>query len=204
MVKQLIKIILLALILIVFTVLITASTIQIISKSSIKQAFEIQEHRDFAIVLGASVYSNGRPSPIYIDRLNVAKYLYDKNLVDKIIISGYTEDYGNYDELIPAKNYLTSLSVKDNDILLDSLGHDTFKSLLNFKELYGNRKLYLVTQNYHLYRGIFISKLLKIDAIGVNADVNVYREIKNFIIREYFANLKILIDYINYKYEVLR
>ena len=204
MIKQIIKYALIALIGFIFILLVLASTIQIISKESILNVYNVKEPKQFGVVLGASVYANKKPSPIYLDRLNVSHNLYMQKKIMKIIISGYRDDKSEYDELEPAKKYLIEKGVPANDIILDFKGNDTFASLVNYKKVYNQEPFYLITQNYHLYRGIFISKLIKLDSIGVNADVNIYKELENFIIREYFANLKILVDYLNYKYEILR
>lgn len=196
---KLFKAFLVLLILLNFTILIYTSGIQIHTKQNIEDLSSITISKPYALVLGASVNSINMPSSVYIDRLNTAHYLHQSNLVEKVVISGYRAEDGFYNELLPAKSYLTSKGIPEEDIFLDFNGVDTFRSLANYKQDYPNQELYIVTQNYHLYRALFIASILNIDAIGVSSDLNPYQSIVFYIQREYLANLKVISDYLQYR-----
>ena len=66
-----------------------------------------EEEIDCIIVLGAGIRGNG-PSPMLEDRLLTSIELYNKNISNKVIVSG---DHGrvNYDEVNVMKNYLKKI-----------------------------------------------------------------------------------------------
>src|SRR5690606_21396324 len=78
----------------------------IVSKYSQKIiGFEDVENYDVAIVFGAGVLENGKPSDVLNDRLKIAEELYSSGKVNKILVSGdnRAEDY-NEPEVM--KNHL--------------------------------------------------------------------------------------------------
>lgn len=120
-----------------------------------------------AIVLGASVSKN-QLNKVYELRVGTALELYKQNKVQNILVSGD----GNskyYDEITPAINYLRDRGVPAEYIMGDSLGLDTYDSIQRALEVYGVRKVVIVSQSYHLPRAIFIANSLGVDAIGVSA-----------------------------------
>ncbi|HPO06044.1 MAG TPA: ElyC/SanA/YdcF family protein, partial [Candidatus Gracilibacteria bacterium] len=71
-----------------------------------------------AIVLGASVKSQGRLSQILQDRLDTALSLYQNNKIQKFLLSG---DNGSldYNEVVPMRDYLIQQGVDPQKIFLD-------------------------------------------------------------------------------------
>ena len=55
---------------------------------------------------------------------------------------------------------------------------------------HGADKIIIVTQEYHLYRALYISEAIGLEAYGVSADLNTYRGQTYRDIREHFARFK--------------
>lgn len=148
---------------------------------------------DAIIILGASVFADGRMSDMFADRSDAALELYKNNKAGKILISG-DHTGKNYDEVNPAKNYLLERGVRKNDIFLDHAGLDTYDSLYRAKEVFKIKSAIIATQNFHLPRAVYIGRTLGIDSYGFRADRHLYRDIKLNELREIFADVKAFID----------
>lgn len=152
----------------------------------------ISKTYDIALVLGCSVLKNGNPSNMLRDRLNTAISLYKNNLAKKILISG--DHTKTYSEVEVMNNYLIANGIEEKDILIDYEGYSTSESLLNYKENYNEKELIIVTQKYHLYRALYITDDLSLNAAGVHAELinyngQVFREIREILARnkDYFV-----------------
>ena len=141
---------------------------------------------DCVIILGAGVLEDS-PSPMLQDRLNVGIKLYKDGVVPKIIMSG---DHGRkeYDEVNVMKEYAIDNGVPSVDIFMDHAGFSTYDSIYRAKEIFGAKNIIIVTQEYHLYRAIYISNSLGLNAYGVSADPRkysgqLYRELREILAR---------------------
>lgn len=141
---------------------------------------------DCILVLGAGVWGD-KPSPMLKDRLDKAIALYKKGISTKIIMSG---DHGkkDYDEVNTMKDYAKELGVPSEDIFMDHAGFSTYDSIYRAKEIFQAKKVVIVTQEYHLYRALYISKSLGVQAYGVMAEskkygAQVYREMREILAR---------------------
>ena len=140
---------------------------------------------DCILVLGAGI-KNQEPSKTLKDRLDKTVELYKEDVSRKIILSGDKHD--NYNEPLVMKNYLIEKGVNEENIILDEIGYSTYESIYNIKNIYKYKKIVIVTQKYHLYRALYISKSLGISAIGVSCvnkkySGNTYREIREVLAR---------------------
>lgn len=155
------------LIFIIFTIFITNFIIISSTFYLIKKDIHTKNKYDLIVVLGASVYNNS-PSTILQHRLDKAIYLYKNNISEKILMSGDNKD-NYYNEVEVMKNYALSKGVKEKDILIDKYGLSTYDSIYRLKSLYNYDNIIISTQKYHLYRALYISKIFKINAIGIDA-----------------------------------
>ena len=80
--------------------------------------------------------------------------------------------------------------VPSNDIFMDHAGFSTYESLYRAKEIFEADKLIIVTQEYHLYRALYIAEQLGIEAYGVNSDYHTYWGQSNREAREILARCK--------------
>ena len=144
---------------------------------------------DCIIVLGCQVKDNGNPSDMLADRLTRGIELYKQGAAPKIIMSG---DHGQkeYDEVNTMKQVAIDADVPSNDIFMDHAGFSTYESVYRAKEIFEADKLIIVSQEYHLYRALYIAKQLGVEAYGVNSDYHTYWGQSNREAREILARCK--------------
>lgn len=141
---------------------------------------------DCIIVLGAAIWGD-KPSPMLEDRLLEAIKLYKNNVAPKIIMSG---DHGReeYDEVNIMKEFAVQRGVPSEDIFMDHAGFSTYDSVYRAKEIFNANKVIIVTQEYHLYRSLYIANRMGLEGYGVGADPREYtgkgkREFREIIAR---------------------
>lgn len=127
---------------------------------------------DCILILGAGVW-DGVPSPMLKDRLDTGLALYEAGAAEKILVSG---DHGReeYDEVNVMKEYLTDAGVPSEDIFMDHAGFSTYESMYRTKEIFQVESLVVVTQEYHLYRSLYVAEQLGMEAYGAGADPRQY------------------------------
>ena len=128
---------------------------------------------DCIIVLGCSVRPGGVPSDMLRDRLTVGVDLYKGGASPKMIMSG---DHGreDYDEVNVMKRFAKDAGVPSEDVFMDHAGFSTYESVVRAKEIFGAKKVIIVTQKYHLYRALYIAQAIGLEAYGVDAELNRY------------------------------
>ena len=159
-------------------------------KSSIISADEaVKLNADCILVLGAGVIADGRPSPMLEDRLLQGIALYKMGASNKLLMSGDNTRKG-YDEVNTMKQYALDKGIASEDIFMDHAGISTYDSIYRAKEIFQADNVIIVTQQYHLYRALYISESLGINAYGVSADPRVYvgQELRD--LREIMARAK--------------
>ena len=126
------------------------------------------------LVLGAGVRADGSPSDMLRDRLEYALDLYRAGAAPKILMSG---DHGRkeYDEVNAMKDYALAAGVPSEDVFMDHAGFSTYVSLYRARDVFQARRVLIVTQEYHLYRALYIAQALGLEAWGVAADPQPYR-----------------------------
>lgn len=134
---------------------------------------ETDEPKDCALILGAGVYPDGRMSPMLEDRVKTGIQLYQNGTVKKLLFSG---DHGkeNYDEVGAMKHYAMEQGVPEEDIFMDHAGFCTYDSVYRARDVFDVSSMVIVTQQYHLYRALYTSRVLGVDAVGVDADLQSY------------------------------
>lgn len=144
---------------------------------------------DAVLVLGCYVWDDGEPSDMLRDRLTRGVALYDRGAAPKLLMSG---DHGqeSYDEVNAMKQYAVEAGVPDADVFMDHAGFSTYESLYRAKAIFGTDTLIIVTQEYHLYRALYIADALGIEAYGVAADYHTYRGQLMRDAREMLARVK--------------
>ena len=142
---------------------------------------------DCILVLGALVYDNGDLSDMLKDRVKVGIQLYESGAGKKTLMSG---DHGTkeYDEVNAMKKYAMAAGVPEEDIFMDHAGFCTYDSIYRAKEVFDVKKVIIVTQEYHLYRALYIAESLGIEAVGVDSDLQGYlgqdkRDFREFLAR---------------------
>ncbi len=148
-----------------------------------------------AIVFGAGLTRDGRPTTVLRDRVEAAAYLYFAGKVEKILMSGDNR-FTDYNEPGAMRTYALSLGVPDQAIVLDYAGRRTYDTCYRAKAIFGVQEALLVTQTFHLPRALYLCNALGVRADGVSADLHPYRRSVQFIwnLRELPASLTALLD----------
>lgn len=182
----------LAAVAVICAVFISATNIYVVSSTEdfiISADDAAEKNADCAIVLGCLVRADGTPSDMLRDRLDTGCKLYSIGAVPKLLMSG---DHGqnDYDEVGAMKDYAVGLGISESDVFEDHAGFSTYETIYRAKEVFGCTKIIIVTQEYHLYRALYIAKSLGLEAWGVCADLHTYRGQAMRDIRELCARTK--------------
>lgn len=131
------------------------------------------EDADCILVLGCQVRADGTPSDMLRDRLDRGIELYFAGVAPKILMSG---DHGQteYDEVNTMKQYAIDAGVPSEDVFMDHAGFSTYESVYRAKEIFQADNIVVVTQQYHLYRALYIADKFGITAHGVACDYHTY------------------------------
>lgn len=189
--KKILKRIILTAVILTAIIVIYAMSVSAYVKSSQKDKIletdSITGTYDCIIVLGCGVREDGTPSSMLADRLEKAVELYKLGVAPVILMSG---DHGSndYDEVSVMKEYAQNAGVLPEDIFLDHAGFSTYESIYRAKEVFGVSNAVIVTQEYHLYRALYMAETFGISAVGSDAGTRTYggqflRDVREIIAR---------------------
>jgi len=160
------------------------SSSYMLSKEEAEDIYDV----DCILVLGAGIWGE-EPSPMLRDRLDLSTELYEAGCAPKILMSG---DHGkkDYDEVNIMKQYAENLGVPSENIFMDHAGFSTYESMYRAKDVFGVKKMIIVTQGYHMYRALYVANNLGILAYGVVSDQRTYAGQEYRELREIMARNK--------------
>jgi SanA protein len=151
-------------------------------------------HAQAALVLGAQVYRDGRPSIMLRDRVNAAADLYRAGRVDKLLLSG-DHSRTDYDEVGSMRRLLIDQGIPAQDIFTDHAGFDTWDSAQRAKRVFDVSSAVVVTQGFHMARALYDARRAGLHATGFVADRRQYGTIMGKLrVREAFARVKTMGD----------
>ena len=144
---------------------------------------------DCILVLGCGIHSDGSPSAMLYDRLTRGVELYALGAAPKLLMSG---DHGRegYDEVDTMKTFAVDSGIPSEDIFMDHAGFSTYESMYRARDIFQAKKIIIVTQEYHLYRALYIAESLGLEAYGVSSDYRGYSGQTAREIREILARVK--------------
>jgi SanA protein len=151
-------------------------------------------HAQAALVLGAQVYRDGRPSIMLRDRVNAAAELYRAGRVDKLLLSG-DHSRVDYDEVGSMRRLLLDQGIPAADIFTDHAGFDTWDSAQRAKRVFDVSTAVVVTQRFHMARALYDARRAGLKVTGYAADRRNYGRIMGKLrVREAAARVKTLGD----------
>jgi SanA protein len=156
----------------------------------------------YGLVLGAGLKKDGEPTDILSDRVLSAISLIKTGKVKKLIMSGSSNAYG-YGEARAMEKLALSTGIKPDKLEIDQNGISTFDSLKNYKNHFGPDDLIIITQQFHLYRSLWLAKLMRLNGYGFAADLyrfSTWKTIYWYLI-ELFAAPFNLLKFIGYFYK---
>ena len=147
------------------------------------------EGMDCILVLGCGVRQDGSPTHMLEDRLKQAEALYKLGAAPKLLMSG-DHSRTDYNEVGAMKAHAEEAGIPGEDVFMDHAGFSTYESLYRAKEIFGAEKVIIVTQEYHLYRALYIAQRMGLEAWGVSSDYRTYVGQPVREAREILARLK--------------
>lgn len=135
--------------------------------SEVKALSELKP--DCIMVLGCGIEDQETPSGLLKDRLDAAISLYIKDVAPKLLMTG---DNGSlsHNEIHVMLNYAIEKGVPKNDIFCDHAGFSTYESMYRAKTIFKVKRMVVVTQEYHMYRALYIAGKLGIKAKGAASE----------------------------------
>lgn len=176
---------------IIFLMIMAVIVVQFSYRRSIFTS-ESSSSKPVALVLGASLRSK-QPNTVLEDRLVIAKTLYNKGKVKKIILSGDNRAI-EYNEPEAMKRFLLAKGIPEQDLILDYAGRRTYDSCYRLKHIFQQDSAMIVTQQFHLPRALYLCNNLGVDAVGVRADQHPSIMWWDEYVREFPASLLAWLD----------
>ena len=149
----------------------------------------IDRRYDAIVVLGAGIRADGSPSDMLEDRLKGAVALYSSGVSDRVILSGDNSGE-DYDEVSAMEKYCLEHNIPSEAIIRDDGGFSTYETMYNCIVSGGYKSIIVVTQEYHLYRAMYVGTQMGAQVDGYASDYRTYRGQIFRDIREYFARVK--------------
>ena len=149
--------------------------------------------RQVALVLGASVFRSGKPSPVVEARLRAAVRLLDAGKVKKILVSGDHKP-DDYDEAEAMRTWLLHAGVPSAQIAVDYGGLRTLESVVRAQSKFDARSVVVCTQAFHLPRAVFLARRAGIDAVGLKVGGDLVDTGYYDLSRESLATVRAVVD----------
>lgn len=140
---------------------------------------------EVALVLGtAPIGPEGGPNRYFVYRLDTAAALWKAGKAKVLLVSG-DKAGDSYDEPAAMRAGLIARGVPAEAIQIDNEGYRTRASVLRARDVYGQSKILIVSQRFHVGRALYIAHQAGIEAWGVDArDVetpySVFTELRRF------------------------
>lgn len=189
-------ILLITVFIIIFLSLIFLSNVWVIqtAHSRLYNSLENVPFNNVALLLGTSKYnSSGNPNLFFKYRIEAVTALFHTGKIKHIIVSGDNKEM-SYNEPRDMRKALLANQIPDSCITLDYAGFRTLDSVVRCKKVFGQNKVTIVSQRFHLERALFIAHKYDMDAIGFIAEDAPQQYGIYTYIREYFAKFLAVID----------
>ena len=150
---------------------------------------------DVGLVLGTSRFSGPRRdrNPHFDNRMDAAASLYRAGRVKHLLLSGNHTTRG-YDEPADMRAALLALGVPADAMTLDDAGFRTLDSVVRARQVFGQRRLTIITDRFHTYRAVFLARCQGIEAVAFpSREVPVRSSLKSRA-REYLADVRACLD----------
>ena len=122
---------------------------------------------DVALVLGTSpTLGGGRwTNPFFKNRMDAAVALYRSGKVRHLLLSG-DNSRRQYDEPTAMREALIARGVPESAMTLDYAGFRTLDSVVRSRAVFGQSRITIVSDDFHLPRALFLAQAHGIEAVG--------------------------------------
>ncbi len=150
---------------------------------------------EVGLVLGTSKFSGPRKdrNPHFDHRVAAAAHLYRSGKVRHLLLSGDNGTRG-YNEPADMRAALLALGVPDNAMTLDAAGFRTLDSVARARRVFSQRRLTVITDDFHVDRALFLSAHEGIDAVAFPSQEVAMRDSAKSRVREYLADVRACLD----------
>ena len=140
--------------------------------------YEPDKDKDFIIILGCRPRNDGTPTPLLKSRIERAADFYKAQVAQTgkapyIIPSGGQGSDEKISESECMKNYLLTLGIPEEHIIMEDKSTNTFENMTFSKKLIENidpkGKVAFSTTNYHVFRSGMYSRRIKMRSQGMGA-----------------------------------
>ena len=120
---------------------------------------------EVGLVLGTIARLNsGNDNWHFKVRIDAAAQLYYAGKVTHLLLSGDNHTLG-YDEPTEMKNALLKKGIPESAMTLDYAGFRTLDSVVRAKEIFGQKKITIITEEFHAARSVFLAKHFGLDSV---------------------------------------
>ena len=116
-----------------------------------------------ALVLGARVWPDGRPSLFLRQRVEVAAALFARGLVTQVVLSGSGHNREGLDEVAAMERTAVAAGVPTEALLLDAFGVNTSASIANAAH---RESVIVCSQEFHLPRAVALGRRAGLEVQG--------------------------------------
>ncbi|WP_110666177.1 SanA/YdcF family protein [Salinicola halophilus] len=136
------------------------------TQSRIEYEVPLCRAQPVGLVFGTAQWlRQGGSNPYYRGRIETAAELLRLDRIQHLLLSGDNRTR-YYNEPISMWRSLRHRNVDDAHMTLDYAGFSTFDSVVRAREVFGARRLALISQAWHLPRALFIADSLGVEATG--------------------------------------
>lgn len=155
---------------------------------------ETAQTADVALVLGAAPFlDDGRPNRFFEYRLDAAANLHRAGKVKFLLVSGDSV-HPSYDETTAMKRGLIKRGVPAEVVYRDTAGVRTLDSVLRARDLYGLRRMVIVSQDFHVRRAVWLAREHGVEAFGLDAQgISPFDHLDTWL-RQFPSALKAVLD----------
>lgn len=119
-----------------------------------------------ALVLGCSPrLADGRTNLYFARRIDAAVELYRSGRIHALIVSGDNRR-ADYDEPTAMKAALVAAGVPEERVYCDFAGFRTLDSVARADLVFGQRRIVVVSQRFHVERAVYLARQRGIEAFG--------------------------------------
>ncbi len=149
---------------------------------------------DVGLVLGTSARTlGGYANPHFQARVAAAARLYQAGKVRHLLLSGDNHIQG-YDEPSDMQEALARLGIPEAAMTLDYAGFRTLDSVARAKAVFGQTRLTIITDDFHVSRALFLCRAYGIDAVAFCSDEVPLEYSGKPRMREWLARVKAWLD----------
>jgi SanA protein len=147
-------------------------------------------HTDGLVLATGKLIEKGRINQHFVRRVDAAAALYHAGKVKRLILSGDKR----HDEPMELKRALLERGVPESAMVLDNYGLRTLDSVVRAHDVFKCEKLTIISERFHDFRALFLSRYYGIDAVAYAPQDLPFRWMIRSTLRESLARVKAVLD----------